>query len=148
MASTIENDLNPNTYVGLSFPLGHSGGGLFYRSKTLVEQARHNLKNLLLTNLGERAHQPEFGSRLLEVVFEFKDDALIEQVKQITKSGKIIGFTSLEVESLEKVAISSKFVGKLIMRRGGRDSSKVYVLNLSTFEIMSFKSKLYPSINH
>jgi phage baseplate assembly protein W len=80
MASTIENDLNPNTYVGLSFPLGHSGGGLFNRSKTLVEQARHNLKNLLLTNLGERAHQPEFGSRLLEVVFEFKDDALIEQV--------------------------------------------------------------------
>ena len=80
MASTIENDLNPNTSVGLSFPLGHSGGGLFNRSKTLVEQARHNLKNLLLTNLGERAHQPEFGSRLLEVVFEFKDDALIEQV--------------------------------------------------------------------
>ena len=80
MASTIENDLNPNTYVGLSFPLGHSGGGLFNRSKTLAEQARHNLKNLLLTNLGERAHQPEFGSRLLEVVFEFKDDALIEQV--------------------------------------------------------------------
>ena len=80
MESTIENDLKPNTYVGLSFPLGHSGGGLFNRSKTLVEQARHNLKNLLLTNLGERAHQPEFGSRLLEVVFEFKDDALIEQV--------------------------------------------------------------------
>ena len=38
------------------------------------------MKNLLLTNLGERPHQPEFGSRLLEVVFEFKDDALIEEV--------------------------------------------------------------------
>ena len=80
MASTIENDLNPNTHVGLSFPLGYVGSGLFNRTKTLAEQARHNLKNLLLTNLGERAHQPEFGSRLLEVVFEFKDDALIEQV--------------------------------------------------------------------
>ena len=80
MASTLENDLNPNTHVGLSFPLGYLGKGMFNRTKTLAEQARHNMKNLLLTNLGERPHQPEFGSRLLEVVFEFKDDALIEQV--------------------------------------------------------------------
>ena len=78
--STIENDLDPNTSIGLSFPLGYIGSGMFNRTKTLAEQARHNLKNLLLTNLGERPHQPEFGSRLLEVVFEFKDDALIEQV--------------------------------------------------------------------
>ena len=80
MASTLENDLNPNTHVGLSFPLGYLGKGMFNRTKTLAEQARHNMKNLLLTNLGERPHQPEFGSRLLEVVFEFKDDALIDQV--------------------------------------------------------------------
>tara|TARA_B100000424_G_scaffold248049_1_gene220896 strand:+ start:2729 stop:3136 length:408 start_codon:yes stop_codon:yes gene_type:complete len=80
MASTTENDANPDTHVGFSFPLGYIGSGLFNRTKTLAEQARHNLKNLLLTNLGERPHQPEFGSRLLEVVFEFKDDALIEQV--------------------------------------------------------------------
>ena len=80
MSSTIETNLDPNTHVGLSFPLGFSGNVLFNRTKTIEEQARHNLKNLLLTNLGERPHQPEFGSRLLEVVFEFKDDALIEEV--------------------------------------------------------------------
>ena len=78
--STIENDLDPNTRIGLSFPLGYIGSGMFNRTKTLAEQARHNLKNLLLTNIGERPHQPEFGSKLLSVVFEFKDDALIEQV--------------------------------------------------------------------
>ena len=78
--STIENDLDPNTSIGLSFPLGYIGSGMFNRTKTLAEQARHNLKNLLLTNIGERPHQPEFGSKLLSVVFEFKDDALIEQV--------------------------------------------------------------------
>jgi len=80
MASTIENNLNPDTHFGLSFPLGYAGSGLFNRTKTLEQQAVHNIKNLLLTNLGERPHQPEFGSRLLEVVFEFKDDALIEEV--------------------------------------------------------------------
>ena len=80
MASTIENNLNPDVSVGLSFPLGFVGSRFFNRTKTIEEQAQHNLKNLLLTNLGERPMQPEFGSRLLSVVFEFKDDALIEKV--------------------------------------------------------------------
>ena len=80
MASTIENNLNPDVSVGLSFPLGFVGSRFFNRTKTIEEQAQHNLRNLLLTNLGERPMQPEFGSRLLSVVFEFKDDALIEKV--------------------------------------------------------------------
>jgi len=80
MASTLENNLNPDVSVGLSFPLGFVGSRIFNRTKTIEEQAEHNLRNLLLTNLGERPMQPEFGSRLLSVVFEFKDDALIEEV--------------------------------------------------------------------
>ena len=80
MSSTIETNLDPNTHVGLSFPLGFSGNVLFNRTKTIEEQAQHNLKSLLLTNIGERPHQPEFGSKLLSVVFEFKDETLIEEV--------------------------------------------------------------------
>ena len=80
MASTLENNLNPDVSVGLSFPLGFVGSRMFNITKTIEEQAKHNLRNLLLTNLGERPMQPEFGSRLLEVVFEFKDDAVIEEV--------------------------------------------------------------------
>ena len=80
MASTTENNLDPDTSIGFSFPLGFIGDRFFNRTKTIEEQARHNLRNLLLTNLGERVNQPEFGSRLLEVVFEFKDDTLIEEV--------------------------------------------------------------------
>ena len=80
MASSIENNLDPDTSIGLSFPLGFVGDRFFNRTKTIEEQAQHNLRNLLLTNLGERPNQPEFGSRLLSVVFEFKDDTLIEEV--------------------------------------------------------------------
>jgi phage baseplate assembly protein W len=80
MASSIENNLDPDTSIGLSFPLGFVGDRFFNRTKTIEEQAEHNLRNLLLTNIGERVNQPEFGSRLLSVVFEFKDDALIEEV--------------------------------------------------------------------
>ena len=79
MASNAEKDLNPDTFIGLTFPMGR-GKSLFSRTKTFQEQAKYNLKTLLLTNLGERSMQPEFGSRLLEVVFEFKDETLIEEV--------------------------------------------------------------------
>ena len=80
MPTTTENNLDPDTSIGLSFPLGFVGDRFFNRTKTIEEQAEHNLRNLLLTNIGERVNQPEFGSRLLSVVFEFKDDALIEEV--------------------------------------------------------------------
>ena len=80
MASTAENNLNPDTSIGLSFPLGFIGSRMFNTSKTIEVQAQDNLKSLVLSNIGERPLQPEFGSKLLSVVFEFKDETLIEEV--------------------------------------------------------------------
>ena len=76
MASALETDLNPNTYVGLSFPLRAGNNQDFAMTKNSLDQARHNLKNLLLTHVGERVAQPQFGSRLRELIFEQIDDDL------------------------------------------------------------------------
>ncbi len=84
--SALETDLNPNTYIGLSFPLRQDKFNDFAMTKTSLQQARHNLKNLLLTFPGERVGQPEFGSRLRALCFEQIDDELPvkleEEVKQ------------------------------------------------------------------
>ena len=76
MAGAKEIDLNPNTYVGLSFPLKRDNRNDFALTKNSLEQAQHNLKNLLLTHVGERVAQPQFGSRLRELIFEQIDDDL------------------------------------------------------------------------
>ena len=76
MASSLETDLNPNTYVGLSFPLRAGNNQDFAMTKNSLQQSRHNIKNLLLTYVGERVAQPEFGSRLREIIFEQIDDDL------------------------------------------------------------------------
>ena len=76
MANAKEIDLNPNTYVGLSFPLRRDNRNDFALTKNSLEQAQHNLKNLLLTHVGERVAQPQFGSRLRELIFEQIDDDL------------------------------------------------------------------------
>ena len=83
--SALETDLNPNTYIGLSFPLRKDKFNDFAMTKNSLEQARHNLKNLLLTFPGERVGQPEFGSRLRALCFEQQDDELPGQIEEEVK---------------------------------------------------------------
>ena len=82
MPSARETDLDPKTYIGLSFPLRRDKFHDFAMTKNSLEQARHNLKNLLLTFPGERVGQPEFGSRLRELCFEQIDDELPERIEE------------------------------------------------------------------
>ena len=88
--SALETDLNPNTYIGLSFPLRRDKFNDFAMTKNSLEQSKHNLKNLLLTFPSERVGQPEFGCRLRELCFEQQDDELPgrieEEIKQAVSS--------------------------------------------------------------
>jgi phage baseplate assembly protein W len=72
--SVREIDRNDDKYVGIRFPLDHSPEGFFYKTKTVLEQSKANLQNLLLTTPGERIFQPEFGSQLKSIVFEQGED--------------------------------------------------------------------------
>ena len=68
--SVREIDKNDDKYVGIRFPLDYSPEGFFYKTKTISEQSKANLRNLLLTTPGERVFQPTFGSQLKNIIFE------------------------------------------------------------------------------
>ena len=72
--SVIENDLDEDVYIGLKLPLEQNRDGFFSRTKTSVEQSKYNIKNLLLTRKGERLGNPQFGSDLINVLFEQEED--------------------------------------------------------------------------
>ena len=73
--------------VGLSLPLKNGNGGFFEQNFTTFEQARSNLKNLLLTKRGERVLQPNFGSGLQDLLFEPIDEEFeAKLVDTITES--------------------------------------------------------------
>ena len=78
----LETDLDPRTYIGLSFPLRRDKFNDFAMTKNSLQQAKHNLKNLLLTFPGERVHQPVFGSRLRALCFEQTDDNLPTRIEE------------------------------------------------------------------
>ena len=69
MATVRETDRNKDIYVGIKFPLSYGLNGFFFQSKTILEQSKSNLRNLLLTTPGERVMQPTFGCRLKDLLF-------------------------------------------------------------------------------
>ena len=82
MPTAREQDFDPRTYIGLSFPLRRDTLNNFAMTKTSLEQSKHNLRNLLLTYPGERIGQPEFGSRLRDLCFEPSDNDLPARIEE------------------------------------------------------------------
>ena len=80
--SATETDLNLNKYIGLSFPLRAGGNQDFQMTKASLEQAQHNIRNLILTYPGERVNQPEFGCRLRDLLFEQLDGELPTRIDE------------------------------------------------------------------
>ena len=84
--STIEKDLNPDTYIGISLPVKFGRNGDFNRTKTTLRQTSSNIKNLLLTRRGERLGNPTFGSELMAVLFEPMGDELETKIEEAIRA--------------------------------------------------------------
>ena len=106
--------------VGLSLPLKNGNGGFFEQNFTTFEQAKSNLRNLLLTKKGERIAQPEFGSGLQDLIFEPIDSDFESRLEDtITESVEYwLPYISIdeididmrnEFKDLNKVGIEIKF---------------------------------------
>tara|TARA_Y100000004_G_scaffold100316_1_gene112455 strand:+ start:617 stop:1024 length:408 start_codon:yes stop_codon:yes gene_type:complete len=95
--SVREIDRNEDKYVGITFPLDHSPEGFFFKSKTVLEQAKANLQNLLLTTPGERVNQPELGSDLKSIIFEQGED-IPNRIEEAIRSAvdKFLSYITIE----------------------------------------------------
>ena len=58
----------------VSLPFTKGNNGFFAVTYTTKEQIKSDLKNLILTNRGERVMQPEFGCNLRQAIFEQIDE--------------------------------------------------------------------------
>jgi len=112
--SVREIDRNEDKFVGITFPLDHSPEGFFFKSKTVLEQAKSNLQNLLLTTPGERIMQPEFGSQLKRIVFEQGPD-IPNRVDEVVRSAvdKFLAYINIEnvftIQNNNEINVSIEF---------------------------------------
>ena len=76
-----------NQAYGITLPAQRGNSGFFASAFNSFEQAKSNLKNLLLTRKGERIFQPNFGSGIHELLFEQATDNLEQRLQEnITNS--------------------------------------------------------------
>ena len=99
--SVIGNDLDEDTFIGLELPLNYGNFGFFNRTKTALQQSISNIKNLLLTNKGERLGNPNFGSELLSIIFEQENTDIESRVEETIRSSMSEFLPFINVTNIE-----------------------------------------------
>ena len=94
-------DLEPDVAVGIMLPMTDNNGSLFKLSYTTQEQAISNLKNLLLTSMGERPMQPMFGTNIQKSLFEQLTTTLLNRIEQTIKRAIEYWLPYIILEDLE-----------------------------------------------
>ena len=83
-------EFTPDVAIGVKLPIVGKNGNLFDLSYSTEEQVLSNLKNLLLTNKGERVMQPFFGTNIRKSLFNQNTEDLKEQIS--IEISEAIGF--------------------------------------------------------
>ena len=98
---TSNNSIIVNDYaIGLTLPLQMTTNTFNQTYDNLV-QLQSNVKNLLLTQKGERLAQPTFGSDLQKLVFEPNDGELEEKISNAIESAISQWLPQLTVEKID-----------------------------------------------
>jgi phage baseplate assembly protein W len=71
----------PKETPGVAFPLEITEDNAGYKLADLQETVRFNIKNIILTNPGERIMIPDFGVGIIQALFEFSSYDLLETIQ-------------------------------------------------------------------
>jgi phage baseplate assembly protein W len=92
-------DLQKNIAIGVSLPF--DGPGVFNSTYTTKDQIKSNLVNLLLTDVGERVMNPNFGCDLRRFLFEGITEANMEAVAASLGNSISIFIPEINVTNIE-----------------------------------------------
>jgi phage baseplate assembly protein W len=88
--------------IGITLPI-QIGNTAFNQSFKTADQAKSNIKNLLLTKKYERLMQPEFGSGLQELLFEMNDDEFADKIENTIVDTMALWLPYITVQNIDIV---------------------------------------------
>jgi phage baseplate assembly protein W len=135
------NNVSNNTALGIRLTNLNS---MFQSVYTVPEQVRENLKTLLLTQIGERYMQPEFGTNLLAIIFEPNVGELKADIQDILESAISTWLPYVSIEQLNIVTTEDDptLMHHVLIsltysiRNYSTDSIKIYVNNDNTVSVV------------
>jgi phage baseplate assembly protein W len=86
---------------GITLPIKRGGNGYFEQAFTSFEQAKSNLKNLLLTKQGERIMQPQFGTGLEALLFEPMDSEFENKLTDVITQSVNYWLPYINIEQID-----------------------------------------------
>jgi len=97
------NEINdaPVKAIGVKFPF--NAPGVFRKTFTTDDQASTNIKSLLLTRKGERYEQPNFGTDLLNLLFEPMYDGTKEFIETTITDAVNFWLPYIEINNIDTV---------------------------------------------
>lgn len=135
--------------LGLNYPIGRNMGSKvtgtvvnknstnnYFNSQSNVELIKNNLRQLLLTEKGERVMLPNFGLGLRKFLFEPLDEILVRIIKdhilegivKYAKNVKVLGLVVSEDDSSEEVTGRFNILLSLQLRDESREIFDVGVV--------------------
>jgi phage baseplate assembly protein W len=81
--------------------MGYSDTGFFKQTKTTLQQAKHNIINLLKTIPGERLGQPAFGSNLHSVLFEPMNEDFNDQLEDSIRTSLTTWLPYINIKKID-----------------------------------------------
>ena len=96
---TVNDITSPNVPLGVK--LTDKNSGMFQPIYSTNEQAKVNLKTLLLTRPGERYHQPTFGCNLLNALFNPITDFIKDEISDYIQNAVSIWLPYITIDTLD-----------------------------------------------
>tara|TARA_R110000737_G_C14300484_1_gene435881 strand:+ start:32 stop:472 length:441 start_codon:yes stop_codon:yes gene_type:complete len=92
---------------GLKYPLRKDDEGGYFSVAYDADCVRNNLRQLLLTERGERVMQPDFGIRLRTKLFEPMDGIIMRELKEDIAHAIATYETRINVKNIEVIPDSA-----------------------------------------
>jgi phage baseplate assembly protein W len=86
---------------GITLPVQKGNTGYFSQAFSSFEQAKSNLRNLLMTKKGERIMQPNFGTGLHSLLFEPIDSSFETKLQETITSNVNYWLPYINIEEID-----------------------------------------------
>lgn len=91
-------------YLGIVFPFEEDLKGKYLKlTRTDKEKVKSNLTNLLTTMKGERLFRPDFGTNIMQYLFEQMDEQTYLEIRQ-----EIVGTVAKYMKEIEILKVEVK----------------------------------------